>query len=69
MVAMQFVVSEQASTNTAMVHLCSCRKAQSQEKRSLDVRVHGPFATGEQAMSAASRTGRKRVRNCASCRP
>ena len=66
---MQFVVSEQASTNTAMVHRCSCRQAQTQESQSLDVRVHGPFATGEQAMSAATRTGRKRVRNCTSCRP
>ena len=68
-VAMQFVVSEQASTNTAIVHRCSCRKAQGQENRSLDVRVHGPFATGEQALSAATRTGRKRVRSCTSCRP
>ena len=66
---MQFVVSEQASSNTAMVHRHSCRKAQRQEKWSLDIRVHGPFATGEQAMSAAARTGRKRVRNCTSCRP
>ena len=56
---MQFVVSEQASSNTAMVHRHSCRKAQTQEKRSLDIRVHGPFATGEQAMSAAARNGSK----------
>ena len=66
---MQFVVSEQASTNTAMVHRCSCRNAQSQQRQSLDIRVHGPFETGRQAMTAAGRTGRKTVRLCVNCRP
>ena len=66
---MQFVVSEQASTNTAMVHRCNCKKAQSQEKGALDIRVHGPFATGEQAITAASRTGRRTVRFCNNCSP
>ena len=66
---MQYVVSEQASTNTAVVHRCTCRTAQAQEKRALDIRLHGPFATGEQAMSAAARTGRKRVKFCSTCGP
>lgn len=66
---MNYIVSDQASTNTATVHRCDCRTAQTQERRALDIRLHGPFATGEQAMSAAARTGRKRVRTCSSCRP
>ena len=66
---MQYVVSEQASTNSAMVHRCDCKKAQSQERRALDIRIHGPFSTGEQARTAAVRTGRKTVGFCLSCRP
>ena len=66
---MQFVVNEQASTNTAMVHRCNCKQAQSQERQSVNIRVHGPFTTGEQAMNAAGKTGRKTVRFCVNCRP
>ena len=66
---MQFVVCEQARLSEATVHRCDCRKAQVQERQSLDFRVHGPFGTGQQAMSAAARTGMRRVSNCGSCRP
>ena len=34
---MQYVVSERASKNTAMVHRCSCKTAQVQEKSSLNL--------------------------------
>ena len=66
---MQFIVCEQRSTDTAMVHRCNCKTAQGQEKRSLDLRVHGPFTTGEQAITAAGRTGALKVKVCGSCRP
>ncbi len=66
---MQYVVSEQASSNTALVHRSDCRTAQIHERRSLYVRVHGPFSTGQQAMTAAVRTGRGTVKYCGSCAP
>ena len=66
---MQFVVSEQFSRNSAVVHRCGCKQAQEQVRKERYVRVHGPFSSGEIAMSAAVRTGQRSVMACAACRP
>ena len=65
---MQFVVSEQLTTDTATVHQLGCRKAQAQERKDTRTRVHGPFVTGDQAKTAAVRTGRRTVAFCISCK-
>ena len=65
---MQFVVSEQPTTDTAAVHQIGCRQAQAQERRETRTRVRGPFLTGQQSKTAAMRTGRRNVGYCISCK-